>query len=56
MNFSRLGKARRLKQAKEDAQREVDEFKVEREAQFKAHEQQVSLAFCFLLNLHMNRI
>ena len=37
-----LGKARRLKQAKEDAQAEVDEFRVEREAQFKAHEQNVS--------------
>ncbi len=36
------GKARRLKQAKDEAQAEIDKFKQERERQFKEYEAKVS--------------
>lgn len=36
------GKARRLKQAKEEAQAEVEQYRQERERQYKVHEQKVS--------------
>ena len=36
------GKARRLKQAKDEAQSEIDKFKQDREKQFKEYEANVS--------------
>ena len=46
------GKARRLKQAKEEAQAEVEQYRQEREKQYKNHEQKVceSKASCRSLN------
>lgn len=38
-----LGKARRLKQAKEEAQAEVEAYRQERERDYKDHERKVSL-------------
>ena len=41
------GKARRLKQAKEEAQAEVEAYRRERERQYKEHEQKVAICiFC----------
>lgn len=37
-----LGKARRLKQAKEEAQDEIEKYRQERERQFKEFEAKVS--------------
>jgi len=39
--FCPKGKARRLKQAKEEAQAEIDAYRKERETNFKKYEQQV---------------
>jgi hypothetical protein len=40
-----LGKARRLKQAKEEAQSEIEAYRLEREKQFKEFESKVKLNF-----------
>lgn len=37
-----LGKAKRLKQAKEEAQQEIEQYRAQREAQYKKYEQSVS--------------
>ena len=37
-----LGKAKRLKQAKEEAQAEIDTYRKEREREFKKYEESVS--------------
>ncbi len=39
-----LGKARRLKQAKEEAQSEIEAYRLEREKQFKEFESKVQLS------------
>lgn len=36
------GKAKRLKQAKEEAQQEIEQYRAQREAQYKKYEQSVS--------------
>lgn len=42
-NFSCTGKARRLKQAKEEAQDEIEKYRQEREKQFRDFEAKVSV-------------
>ena len=43
-----LGKARRLKQAKEEAQSEIEAYRQEREKQFKEFESKVNIILCYL--------
>ena len=45
------GKARRLKQAKEEAQAEVEAYRKERERQYQEHEKKVSIFHCCTFNL-----
>lgn len=45
------GKARRLKQAKEEAQAEVEAYRKERERQYQEHEKKVSTFHCCIFNL-----
>lgn len=51
------GKARRLKQAKEEAQDEIEKYRLERERQFKEFEAKVRISLLLLLKrdkyLHM---
>lgn len=42
MVFYQLGKARRLKQAKEEAQAEIEAYRQERERQYREHEAKVA--------------
>lgn len=50
MSFSlKTGKNRRLKQAKEEAQAEIEQYRLQREKEFKAKEAAVSLCFFSLL-------
>lgn len=45
-----IGKARRLKQAKEEAQDEIEKYRQERERQFREFEAKVSIGFlCIML-------
>ena len=43
-----LGKARRLKQAKEEAQAEIDSYRLDRDRQYKQHEAEVSQCTLFI--------
>ena len=43
-----LGKARRLKQAKEEAQAEIESYRRDRERQYKDHENQVCKIHIFI--------
>ena len=55
--FTFIGKARRLKQAKEEAQDEIEKYRQEREKQFRDFEAKVSVVFLilrFLLDLSFN--
>lgn len=50
MSFSlKTGKNRRLKQAKEEAQAEIEQYRLQREKEFKAKEAAVGLCFFSLL-------
>lgn len=51
MSFSSLqtGKNRRLKQAKEEAQAEIEQYRLQREKEFKAKEAAVGLSLSSLL-------
>ena len=44
-----LGKAKRLKQAKEEAQAEIEKYKKERDVEYKQHERQV-LIYCYCIH------
>jgi len=49
-NFFCTGKARRLKQAKEEAQDEIEKYRQEREKQFRDFEAKVSIIIYLLLD------
>ena len=43
-----LGKARRLKQAKEEAQAEIEAYRQERERQYREHEAKVGMVYIYI--------
>lgn len=45
--YKNLGKARRLKQAKDEATEEIDKYRADRDKQFKEFESKVKLKKCF---------
>lgn len=48
MLYLYLGKARRLKQAKDEALEEIEKYKQEREKQFKDFEIKVNIKLCLI--------
>lgn len=46
-----IGKARRLKQAKDEATEEIEKYRNEREKQFKEFESKVSIKIIYIKNL-----
>lgn len=50
MQPSVAGKARRLKQAKEEAQAEIEKFRLEREQQYKQYEAKVGFNLAIFID------